>query len=1522
MAATSELHELQRRSAVERMLEFETVLKDSAAARLSTAGGSARIPSETSLSRSGLFASQSLGDLRISSERTLLRAPAARLTVDTPVLARDIARPSQLPPLRRAPAVRLPPTALRPTAGPSKAPYSWPVGRSTPPTEDAAALPQFLPLADFFEPDADPCSAEVFLRWKAAGRVVKAMSKWSDPDGDRMRPCTVLDYDEVSAKFLIEWDGTNTTKYVRRQNLIFASEDREAFDRASALARQTRAVVEAEMRYAHRVESMYVPEGMRVPQDTLDRISARAGIVTHRGRRWLPGEPSTGVLTPLQMEVLDGLALEIAADNGVALNKIEFDARRVDTVSSSMFRHLPPATTTGSWVSPLDDVVNSLGGRDKLQPFNQRLAVLEKAWPRSNTNLATAADRVWTARQHLSTLSMRQEDLQIPCTLQCIAEAYAGARADATAEMRAFIRFELPDIVEDAYSREDLHAEKSAEDETRRMYHKFLGLCRQQLRAVSLSVLRREVNDLVALFVPSAASVQNDGSPVFLLDVVVDSAGRITPAVPLHEYETAVAQMVDGTAESVMRLQDVEAVFLPPPPPDVPSSSDTLHAEPSRYSDEISSARTSICASIQQEVRIVDSFFEDTLMPFEFLLRRDPTSYAEALKRKMSENDPSGVCAEEVQVYENAERSIRAQLTGECRTRLFDFNVSSIRERLLEECRVLRSVVLDSLRQVCNSNIAVLEQTVADIRSTITREIETPEHFREVREYVEKAVQDQEDRDYFPKMKQVMTGFHTLEHYSVECTEEELRRQWTAFKHVNDMQSQLVTRSRSLFKDGDRLQKRLEKREQQLKARSAELLNRLSAFDSDCDMTMIEEYEPLAIEKMGKDMTAVAEMDQLCRDHRAILCDVNPDELRSLLPYNLETFETKVDLWNLASSWSDHYHGWMATRFDHLNAEKMQRTVTRFQTDVANSLRQLRAGVDHEELPHLPKNHPVTIATDLYHRVEQVTYEMPFIKKLRHPGIRSRHWKLIESLIGCDIRSVMHLSVVDVTSMDFDGKKYQVEEILSKAMSEYALEYGLDKMQEQLDSLQYIIENHDDNLIADLVSCEKMVEIIDGQYVEVQSLMLSPFVGAFESRTSGWITYIQDLNSFTELLMDCQTHFLYYLPLFSAGDVTKLIPEQAQSFRHITNRFQKVAEALQVDSYLVHVPQRPELRAELLQCRELFEGLKGGMSVLLDAKRKSFARLYFMSDRDILDMMSQTASAPHLLGSYVHKCFDGIFNLALTRSKDSIEALCSENGEQVFLSKPVLFLGSVTEVWMADLEKEMQRTMALVTKKAVASIREIAPERRLFDWPLEAAMLAHETYFTNEAEAGISAGQPRALQESRATLVDRVATFAKELNMLPGKSGLTLLQRTARTSQLLLLLKFRDTLAQLIRNNVTSVDDFVWRSNLRYYVPDEGGIHAECCMYRVPYGFEFLGGKSRLVMTEMTRRSVATTMGALHCHLGAALIGQPGTPILVSQKTEHARTALSLKRLALLLVDCVLLLLLLASCRLREDENE
>ena len=108
---------------------------------------------------------------------------------------------------------------------------------------------------------------------------------------------------------------------------------------------------------------------------------------------------------------------------------------------------------------------------------------------------------------------------------------------------------------------------------------------------------------------------------------------------------------------------------------------------------------------------------------------------------------------------------------------------------------------------------------------------------------------------------------------------------------------------------------------------------------------------------------------------------------------------------------------------------------------------------------NLPKNHPVTIAAELLARIEQVNEQMPFITTLRHPGVRTRHWKEIQEVLGYDIRPLLDLSVKDVISMDFDGQKYLVDEILSKAMNEYNVEFGRDKMVEDLNALQFVVES-------------------------------------------------------------------------------------------------------------------------------------------------------------------------------------------------------------------------------------------------------------------------------------------------------------------------------------------------------------------------------------------------------------------------------------------------------------------------------
>ena len=90
----------------------------------------------------------------------------------------------------------------------------------------------------------------------------------------------------------------------------------------------------------------------------------------------------------------------------------------------------------------------------------------------------------------------------------------------------------------------------------------------------------------------------------------------------------------------------------------------------------------------------------------------------------------------------------------------------------------------------------------------------------------------------------------------------------------------------------------------------------------------------------------------------------------------------------------------------------------------------------------------------------------------------------------------------------------------------------------------------------------------------------------------------------------------------------------------------------------------------------------------------------------------------------------------------------------------------------------------------------------------------------------------------------------------------------------------RDIIEQLHKENVTSLNDFYWQQQLRYYWEEENGKE-ECFIRQVQssmeYGYEYLGPASRLVITPLTDRCWITITGAINIKLGAAPAGPAGT---------------------------------------------
>ncbi|KAJ1569749.1 hypothetical protein HK405_000011 [Cladochytrium tenue] len=105
----------------------------------------------------------------------------------------------------------------------------------------------------------------------------------------------------------------------------------------------------------------------------------------------------------------------------------------------------------------------------------------------------------------------------------------------------------------------------------------------------------------------------------------------------------------------------------------------------------------------------------------------------------------------------------------------------------------------------------------------------------------------------------------------------------------------------------------------------------------------------------------------------------------------------------------------------------------------------------------------------------------------------------------------------------------------------------------------------------------------------------------------------------------------------------------------------------------------------------------------LESKRLLFPRFYFLSNEELLEILSQTKN-PQAVQPHLGKCFDAIksleFSSADTKSIDII-AMISPEGERVAFVKSLKARGNV-EAWLSSVEEAMVVVLRKLVKAAIA----------------------------------------------------------------------------------------------------------------------------------------------------------------------------------------------------------------------------
>ena len=591
------------------------------------------------------------------------------------------------------------------------------------------------------------------------------------------------------------------------------------------------------------------------------------------------------------------------------------------------------------------------------------------------------------------------------------------------------------------------------------------------------------------------------------------------------------------------------------------------------------------------------------------------------------------------------------------------------------------------------------------------------------------------------------------------------------------------------------------------------------------------------------------------------------DELRAEL-------KPHVDMWSQCQLFRASHAQWITCPFNELDPKAMADKVNDCLRKTMR-MRQTMSGLDLLQ--------PADVATKMANEIKSFQKLVPVIVWLRNPGLEGRHWEQINKVLETNFskKGPDSLSEVLATEELLEERKTDLEEVCGSADKEYELKRQLKDMEDEWEPVAMNVEQYKVTFI--FKGADEILELLDDQTLKVQAMRGSPYIKPFEKRCKEWERRVKGISECILEWLKVQGTWLYLEPIFSSPDIQQQMKKESRLFMQVDafwkKTMQSASEEPRVAEFFEAEPSQQiwSLTEKFQRSNETLDKIQKGLSQYLETKRLAFPRFYFLSDDELLSILSQTKNV-EAVQPHMNKCFDNIKSLTFDKKK-VICAMNSSAGESVPFMVPVdpnkgEARGNV-EVWLKMVEAGMRDTLRDLMGKGIKDYAKPTRPKWIMSKIMQVVLMVDQLFWTREVEAAVSKGI--------AGLKEYAERTNKELleivELVRGK--LSRVNRKTLGSLTILNVHGRDVVDEMIENKVVDVNQFEWLAQMRYYWEndgkEEGVMKVRMINATLKYGYEYLGNAGRLVITQLTDRCYRTLMGAVHLHLGGSPEGPAGT---------------------------------------------
>ena len=451
----------------------------------------------------------------------------------------------------------------------------------------------------------------------------------------------------------------------------------------------------------------------------------------------------------------------------------------------------------------------------------------------------------------------------------------------------------------------------------------------------------------------------------------------------------------------------------------------------------------------------------------------------------------------------------------------------------------------------------------------------------------------------------------------------------------------------------------------------------------------------------------------------------------------------------------------------------------------------------------------------LSQQIDSFKEKCPLILKLRHPGIKTKHWEMISKLAGFEILPSMELTLQDFLNLHLERWNDQIFEIANVAALEYQLESSLDQMDNDLQMLHFITAEYKDSKTYILQQIDEIVSTIDEQLVTTQTLLTSPYIKPLLKRATEKLEFLHQAHETLDEWIMCQRSWLYLQPIFTGTSIQQKLYKEAIQWNTVQSLWSNLMNQTHIHPEFITVVSRDYVLPDLKKCNELLEYITHGLNEYLEAKRLGFPRFFFLSNDELISILSHTKDFSKIQDS-MQKLFEYVSSITVTPELE-ITQMNDSLGEKVDLVGQISGDTPEVEDWLNEFEEEMKRTLKENIIQALETFNQKSKKQWYSDYPAQAVLIASQLMWTSHVTEALNSKMEHAgerLQQKYIDLLNHLTDYIRQ--------PISPLHRQLTSCLLINQVHNRDIINQLIESNVTSTDDFKWVQQLRYYIEFDG----------------------------------------------------------------------------------------------------